>query len=132
MKLHRLAAALGALLILAAVGAVYGLRHGSFAAAAGFDPLAADSVQVQMPDGTSHTVVSRDSVLELIACLNEGTYTPTENGAALQNPMTLTFRQGARTLARVQVGNTLTVGGRGYAIRGLDAARLREVAGAVS
>lgn len=132
MKLHHLAAALGALLILTAVGAIYGLRHGSFAAAAGFDPLAADSVQVQMPDGASRTVVSRDSVLELVACLNEGTYTPAEDGAAPQNALTFTFRRGTRTLACIQVGDVLTVGGRRYAIRGLDAARLRQVAGAVS
>lgn len=132
MKIHRLAALLGALLILTAVGAVYGLRHGSFASAAGFNPLAADSVRVEASDGTVTDIFARDSVLELIACLNEGTYTPVEDAAEESPALTFTFRRGTRTLAQVEVGRTLTAGGRRYAVRGLDMKRLRRVAGLAS
>ncbi len=132
MMIRRLAAAFGAVLVLTAVGAMYGLRHGSFAAATGIDPLAADAVRVSGPGSDGRVISSRDAVLELMACLNGATYSPRSGQAQAEDGcLTMVFLRRGRQMAVLHLSHALEVGGRTYAVRGLDAARLHTLTGTV-
>lgn len=130
MKFRRFAIVFGLFLVLAAVLTVHSLRSGSFSTAAGFNPLAVDSVRVQAADGTARVVTCREDLLELVACLNSATYEPSDSETpATDGEMTLIFCRGGRPVTELQVGKQMVVDGRVYTVRGLNIARLRVIAG---
>lgn len=107
------------------------IKNGSFAGAAGFDPLRTDRVTVSADAGQTAVITDREDILGLIDCLSRCRYIRDDRpSGCTEIGYTFVFYSGNRRLADITVGNCPVINGVRYRVTRLpDSARIRRIVG---
>lgn len=105
------------------------IKNGSFAGAAGFDPLQAGRVTVCTEAGQTAVITDREDILSLVDCLSHYRYIRDDRPPGCTDVLyTFVFYNGNRRLADIAVGNCPVINGVRYRVTGsFDGARIRQI-----